>query len=289
MTLVVVTSCSIDGWGKYGQKFLTSFDQFWPQETNLHIVSEDRLPIPQSILNKRPQIKFWDLNQNPFAASFAGKYENDPVANGFRSGCPISGWRSKKTGYDFRKDAFRFSKKVFSINLVAPTVDDESRFIWLDADTITLKPVPVGLFTEMPPKNFCIAYLDRYPYHSECGFVSYNLAKSATRSFLREFSRLYSSGEVFKLPEWHDSYVFDWLRRKLDIPSFPISYDRRHITHPFVYSILGQYMDHLKGMRKQRGVSHDHPRFHVHSSENRRRRKERIPPARYPRHQQRMR
>lgn len=264
MALVVVTSCSLSGWGQYGLKFLTSFDQFWPPDVHLHIVSEDRIEPPESIMRKRPQIKLWDLRGSPAAVAFSAKHEGNPVANGFRPGCPIASWRSKKTGYDYRKDAFRFSKKVFAINLVIPSISDADQFMWLDADTITLKGVPPTLFDFLPPRNYALAYLDRTPYHSECGFVGYNLAHPTTRPFLQEFSRLYESEQVFKLDEWHDSWVFDWLRKKLAIPSFQIPYDKRHITHPFVYSELGQYMDHLKGMRKQRGVSHDHPRFHSH-------------------------
>lgn len=261
MTLVVVTSCSLSGWEQYGLKFLTSFDQFWPPNTELHIVSEDKIEPPASIMSKRPQIRLWDLNKSVDAVAFAKKHEANPVANGFRPGCPIAAWRSKKTGYDYRRDAFRFSKKVFAINLVLPEIRAE-RFIWLDADTITLKGIPPTLFDKLPPHSHALAYLDRQPYHSECGFVGYNLEALPTRRFLKEFARLYASEEVFKLDEWHDSYVFDWLRKRLGIPSFAIPYDRRHVTHPFVHSELGQYMDHLKGLRKQRGVSHDHPRFH---------------------------
>lgn len=261
MALVVVTSCSLEGWDKYGLKFLTSFDQFWPADVQLHIVSEDPIKPPDSILRKRPQIRLWDLNKSKDAVSFAQKHESNPVANGFRPGCPIAAWRSKKTGYDYRRDAFRFSKKVFAINLVLPEIK-APRFIWLDADTVTLKGVPPTLFDKLPPHTHALAYLDRTPYHSECGFVGYNLEHVATRRFLKAFADIYASEGVFKLDEWHDSYVFDWLRRRHGVPSFPIPYDRRHITHPFVYSELGQYMDHLKGLRKQRGVSHDHPRFH---------------------------
>jgi hypothetical protein len=261
MAIVVVTSCSLEGWEKYGKKFLTSFDQFWPH-VQLHIVSEDRLPLPDSILSKRPEIRLWDLDKSGAAVVFANKYKEDPVANGFKAGSQIASWRSKKTGYDYRRDAFRFSKKVFALNLVLPSIADTDRLIWLDADTVTLKDIPLGIFDDLPPSQYAIAYLDRHPYHSECGFVGYNLRHPATRPFLKEFSCLYSSDSVFLLDEWHDSYVFDWLRKRLRVPSFPIPYDRRHITHPFVYSKLGEYMDHLKGMRKQRGVSHDHPRFH---------------------------
>jgi hypothetical protein len=271
MALTIVTSCSTAGYTQYGQKFLTSFDQFWPLDVKLNIVSEDRLDLPESILRKRPLIKFWDLNSSKPAVAFWEKHKDNPVTHGFRKGTEIAHFRSKKTGYDYRKDAFRFSKKVFALNLVLPYVTDSDHMVWLDADTITLKPVPETIFDGLPPSTAALAYIDRHPYHSECGVVAYNMRHLLTRPFLREFSRIYESGEIFELPEWHDSYVFDWIRKRKAIPSFKITYDHRHITHPFGYTKLGEYMDHLKGMRKEKGCSHDHPRFNQHHRQQDRR------------------
>lgn len=281
MALCIITSCSEAGFQQYGLKFLTSFDQFWPQDVKLNVVSEDRLALPDSILRKRPLIKFWDLNESKAACAFRDKHKDNPVANGFRAGHVIERWRSKKTGYDYRKDAYRFSKKVFAINQVLHYVTDNDQMVWLDADTVSLKPIPESLFADLPPSGAAIAYIDRHPYHSECGFMAYNMRHALTRPFLREFSKLYESGSVFELPEWHDSYVFDWLRKRQGIPSFKIPYNNRHITHPFVHTKFGEYMDHLKGMRKERGVSHDHPRFNQHHRQQDRRPRASPPGNRY--------
>ena len=65
---------------------------------------------------------------------------------------------------------------------------------------------------------------------------------------------------MFKLLEWHDSYIFWHLskiyRRDRSIQVNDIGYwkgVKGH--HVFVNSELGQYMDHMKGKRKIKGRS----------------------------------
>jgi hypothetical protein len=161
--------------------------------------------------------------------------------------------------YNFRQDAWRFSKKVFAIELVATKLTG-GRLIWLDADTLTFADVPLEMLQRMPPEGCGIAHLDRPGYHSECGWIAYNLDVEGVRQFITRFAALYETKEVFQLTEWHDSWVFDWLRKRTpNVKSWAIPH--KNSGHPFVYSELGKYMDHLKGARKQSGISADHPRF----------------------------
>ena len=157
---------------------------------------------------------------------------------------------------DFSRDAFRFANKVFAIRAAARTTSHEpraTRLFWLDADVVTFEPVPLTLLDEVLPPDVALSCLDRGPYPSECGFVGYNLAHPATLPFIEALASLYASDEVFKLQEWHDSYVFDWLRRKGNVPAHCIPYAAGQKRHPFVNSALGRYMDHLKGPRKHLG------------------------------------
>ena len=75
-----------------------------------------------------------------------------------------------------------------------------------------------------------------------------------------EWERLYVTDEVFKLLEWHDSFVFWHLTKKYQkqksVKVNDIGYwkgVRGH--HVFVNSELGLYMDHMKGKRKKIGSS----------------------------------
>lgn len=246
----VVTSCSFGGWHEYGFKCLQSMMIHWPVEIDVHLVSEDRLPVDQvqKWVKREGRLTTHPLYDNVHAKFFHEKHANDLRAKG----------KAKNT-YDFRLDAYRFSKKVFAIELMMARVQT-GRLIWLDADTVTLSPVPIEMLERMPPEGSAIAYLARMKhYHSECGWVAYNLDMEITRQFITQFSGLYHTGEVFKLKEWHDSWVFDWLRDRLNVPSHKIPHN--NTGHPFVFSELGQYMDHLKGNRKRLGMSVEHPRY----------------------------
>ena len=71
---------------------------------------------------------------------------------------------------------------------------------------------------------------------------------------------MYDNGGLFELSEWHDSYIFDHVRKKLEkkyllkninITDFGIVDIESEIDdHIFVLSILGEFMDHKKGERK---------------------------------------
>jgi len=99
----------------------------------------------------------------------------------------------------------------------------------------------------------------KYP---ECGFVGYNLKHPEIQNFITDWEKLYVTDNVFKLLEWHDSYVFWHLTKKYKKESpYPIKFNdigywkgvKGH--HVFVNSELGLYMDHMKGKRKKIGTS----------------------------------
>ena len=252
MSVSVVTSCSLAGWEQYGRRFVETFDKFWPQDIPLYVVSEDALQIGT---HSPRQVSFLDLKSDAAFTGFNQRNAENPRANGGRGGVTPHAM-DKKSGYNFKMDAIRFSKKVFAVGVVANFVP-AGRLIWLDADVVTIEPVPHEFLLTLPPADAAVAYLGRIGYHSECGFVGYNLDHFATRDFIQKYVGVYASDKVFKLKEWNDCFVFDWLRVHLHLPGYSIPHTSP--SHPFVHSVLGQYMDHLKGRRKQRGASHDHP------------------------------
>lgn len=252
-TVSIITSCSLKGWHDYGQKGVATLLQYWPKELTVHLVSEDELPWQQLPLVDQPnRLAFWNLNDFEPAKKFYEQHASNDKAKGISK-------NPRHGGYDFRLDAYRFSKKVFALRMVSQNMYG-GRLLWLDADTTTLVDVPLELLQRLPPNDYHVAYLDRgQGYHSECGFVGYNLNYPSTREFLIKFASLYETGEVFSLKEWHDSWVFDWLRKNQQLRCYAIPHS--NAAHPFVYSELGQYIDHLKGSRKARGLSPEHPRF----------------------------
>lgn len=243
----VVTSCSAQGWLAYGNLFVKSFLEHWPDDIDLYIISEDKLPIVG--LPRRVQV--WDLDENPRAKEFLEKYKTEKWAHGdVHTAVPSNVNRRPRANGGFRFDAYKFSKKVFAIELVAKHMN-QGRLFWVDADVVTFASVPVGFIETLLPEWAALSCLARPGYHSECGFVGYNLDNQNAKRFIDEFANLYHSGTVFLLDEWHDSWVFDWLRKKLTILTYDIPH--RSKGHPFINSPLGQYMDHLKGARKIKG------------------------------------
>lgn len=247
MSIAVVTSCSSSGWDEYGRRFCESFGAHWPGDVPLYVVSEDDLPLCHAVTLQL------DLRRHPPAAAFFERHRGNARAHGRVLMPGDVGWSEKKRAarYNFRYDAFRFAKKVFAIEMVAELVP-HGRLFWVDADVLTFAAVPREFLEQLLPADKALCCLERgESYHSECGFVGYNLDHDLGPVFIQEFAQLYASDRVFKLHEWHDSWVFDWLRRKLEVPVKPIAHCSRH--QPFVNSKLGRYLDHLKGANKQLG------------------------------------
>ncbi|MFO7296021.1 MAG: hypothetical protein C0P72_008360 [Clostridia bacterium] len=244
--ITVVTSCSLAGWEEYGQHCIANLLRYWPDEVTVYLISEDSLPLNNLPLLPKDRLVTCSLTSNPNAVKFYEKNKFNAQARG----------RIRSNIYRYSHDAWKFSKKVYAIELAASFVP-VGKLIWLDADVNTFKPIPIEFLHKMCPDSCNISFLSRRRWHSECGFVGYNLNTQKTREFITAFADVYTSGLVFHLREWHDSFVFDWLRAKHDLACYKIPNGSE--VHPFNYSELGHYMDHWKGNRKNTLGSPDHP------------------------------
>ena len=95
----------------------------------------------------------------------------------------------------------------------------------------------------------------------------YELNHPVCHEFLKEFERVYEEAEqgIFLLEEWHDSFVFGHIlnNMKKDFPNV-LDYSAEMYLkeartggggHPLINSVLGKWMDHMKGVRKEEGRS----------------------------------
>ncbi|HAI37050.1 MAG TPA: hypothetical protein DCM40_02370 [Maribacter sp.] len=243
-----------------------------PDEIDLVVYAEEKIPACAY-----ERIKWIDLNNaEPELFKFKTRHKNDPVANG-KLGNVEGGVRrlpelQKLGGLDKNKESFlwdavRFANKVFCVINAVRNSLDYNYVVWLDADTNIFRPMPFEFITKLLPQDTMVTYLGRenptlndggkYP---ECGFVGYNLQHPETQNFINEWERLYKEDSVFKILEWHDSYVFWHLTKKFrqeklievnDIGKW-VGVKGHHV---FVNSVLGQYIDHMKGDRKIKGSS----------------------------------
>ena len=213
MSIAVVTSCSVNGWNDYGRRFVETYIKHWPAEIPLFVVSEDTLPTTKGVT-------YLHLSCSESASLFLTRNDN-PRARGRVRKDRDAGWTPNKiaAGYNFRYDAFRFSKKVFAIDYVARNWITGGKLFWIDMDVVTFADISVSMLHRLLPPEKALCCLDRGQYHSECGFVGYNLDHQQGMPFVKAFAELYASDKVFKLQEWHDSWVFDWLRRKSTVPT----------------------------------------------------------------------
>ncbi len=283
VTRIAVTTFNQDGYTKYGRRMINAFREFWPADIKLIVVSEDPLDVATDdrvtfydygVLvpeGDRFKEKFGRFSQargfmNAFAFSDARKIlENQvPPFRDMYEVCETPDGLAVKPAplpayYDYRFDAIRFSHKVFTIFGVSRLLDCDHLF-WIDGDTFTFSSIDEHFFAETDPGDGHLSYIGRDDAYSECGFLVFNRRHPIHATFLEQMTTEYLNGEVFLLPEWHDSYVWDIHREHYEntqnVVNRNISGKASGQEHPFINTVLGNYMDHLKGdERKEAGKS----------------------------------
>ena len=272
MKIKVITSYKPGTWDLYSGRGIKSIAEQWPIETDLVVYLEE----PKPNYN-HPRIQWIDLNAaEPELFKFKNKHKNDPVAcgelqeiaGGVRRPAALQqqGGQDKNKG-SFLWDAVRFSNKVFCVINAIRNSKDYDYVIWVDADTFTFRPIPLDFLKTLLPNNTMVTYLGRERFslndggkYPECGFVGYNLRHSNIQEFVKEWENLFVTDDVFKLLEWHDSFLFWHLvkqfQKTYNIEVNDIGYAKNvKGHHVFVNSELGLYMDHMKGKRKKLGSS----------------------------------
>ena len=262
--ITVVTTFHKPGLEQYGQRFLDSFAQRVDKKIKLLVYAESCQPI-----NPDPdQIKIFDqFEALPKLNQFKSTWGNVPKANGIPPE-DIKARRPRDWHKEFKWHAIRFANKVYAVFDACQRSQDWC--VWMDADTFVHSDWSYDDFKKQLPDNVWLTYVGRgkgsqtWP---ECGFYGMNLRDPVCKLFLEEFERMYEDAEngIFKLEEWHDSYVFgDILARYKARDPNVLDYSAEMYLkeaktggggHPLINGILGKWIDHMKGVRKQEGRS----------------------------------
>lgn len=228
----------------FGFEMLESYFKFWPDDCKMYAFLEEFSHLDSSKVQHK--INILDFHQNiPEYNVFKNKYS-------FRN----------RTD-NFRYDALRFAHKVFAIKK-AIYLCNTQYLIWLDSDIKTFKKIDYKFLNSLIKTNYYMSYLgrghlkDNPNQYSEAGFMIFDLNHEIDKSFWEDMNEMYMGGKLFELDEWHDSYIFDVVRKKIEknknIKNINISdlglKDVGNENHVFVASNLGDYMDHKKGDRK---------------------------------------
>ena len=256
MTYTVITTFHRPGLEQYGQTMIDTFERFWPLSVPLRVYAESCQPrVPSQ------RVEIIDLMAvSEDLVKFKQQHADNPVAHGLVAKDTSVPFADNQ----FKWDAVRFSHKVFAVIHACATLDTDW-VIWLDADTKTFASVPEDFLPGICDPAAMACYLGRREkYHSECGWVAYNRRHPDLQAFMDRWRDLYVTGDLFRLREYHDSFVFDVLRKDFQAqrgtrfsnisPELP----GKGPGHPFIASRLGQYMDHMKGA-KRKALGHSLP------------------------------
>jgi len=229
----VVTSFNEEGYKRYGQRFIESFLRFWPAGVRLTVFYEGEG------FEFTHGISWHPIEEVPHLTEFMDNLRF-PIMRG------VIG-----TQYDINYDA-RHARKAF-IEMHAMRKYGGKVF-WIDADTVTHTPVPEWLLDQLLPDDALCCYLGRDGwYFTETGFIGFNGNHPHASRFAKNYLNVFLSGAIFSQQYWHDCGGFDAIRQVFgNGPEFvDIASDvPRGTMHPQVNTILGRYMTHFKGNRK---------------------------------------
>jgi len=243
-TLSVFTSWHPTGYKKYGKQFIEGYNANWPKEVPLTIYAEDHQPdtlgnTQITVLDQRttlPDLKAWQE-----------RHKDNPHAHGYNKD------KSKKS---FLWDASRFANKVYALWHFAETCGTDV-FMWCDGDVRTHTQIPLEFLHSIAPnENQLATYLGRKTW-PECGWMMFNREHPEFKNLIEQWRWIYESDDIFNHIEYHDSFIFGELME--DFKSMGVQMNDLggpdQGGHIFINSVLGKYMDHLKGFRKEVGKS----------------------------------
>ena len=262
--ITVVTTFHNKHYNVYGKNFLDSFAKHVDKRIKLIVYAEECKPE-----NPDPsRIEILDAVKSlPKLVAFKQRWKDDPKANGIPPD-DIKARRPRDWHKEFKWDAVRFANKVYAVFDAVERSKDWC--VWMDADSFIHSNWTYEDFAELLPDTSWITYVGRgkgsqtWP---ECGFYGMNLKDGVCQDFLKEFERMYEDADngIFKLEEWHDSFVFgkilnDLKFRHPNVLDYSAEiYLKTAKTggggHPLINSKLGRWMDHMKGDRKFEGAS----------------------------------
>ena len=243
-TLSVFSTWHPSGYEKYGRDFVKGFIQNWPSEINLSIYAEGHVPDTQG----DSRICVYDQHETlPDLKAWQHRHKDNKHAHG---------WNKDLTKKSFLWDASRFANKVFALWHFANNCNTDI-FIWCDGDVRTHTPMSHDFLQSIAPnENQLATYLGRKTW-PECGWMMFNRNHPKFAEFLEQWRWIYESDDIFNHIESHDSFIFGELVE--DFRAVGVEFNDLggpdHGGHIFINSVLGQYMDHLKGFRKEVGKS----------------------------------
>ena len=230
-----ITTCSKEGFESYGHRLVESF-HLAPEGATLTVYTEG-FDIPDT-----PRVYQVPLDHISELTRFKRRHED------YRP--PSWQW-----------DVAKYANKVYAMWHGGMMINS-GLVCWTDADCVFHQPMPSDLLRRMIGDAY-LAYYGRAGLYTETGFWYVRADHHAHMTFLSSLVEIYESGKFTKLPQWHDCYVFDAVRRRMErdgmITSVNLSGDAAGTMHPMAVTEIGKYLDHRKGPRKAMDLSPENP------------------------------
>jgi len=218
----------------YGKNCIETFIEYWPEDIKLYVYYEGEPEL------ENDRVVWLDFNtecsDQLIFAEYAKKYPQD----------------------SFYKGATRFSYKAYTIiNHLEKRLDRYN--IWLDGDCTAIKKIPLDWLNKIKHDSCCVSTLLRKTRAAESGFILADNQHEDFNLFLEKYSEFYRGYKLFDLPEWHDGFILSHVIGEFKIKTFNLTPSNTKYAewHPFVRGVLGEYLDHLKGPRKNLGFSRE--------------------------------
>jgi len=254
----VVTTFHKEGYEKYGKTMVETFAKYWPPDVKLTCYYENMDPPEHNYEN----VKFEDFNFHcgpryekfkeiaaPWEERVLGPNGEDPRSH--RQG-PVT------PGSRYLFEATRFSHKYYAIDHHRKWFSKKRYLVWCDADVVATKDIPYHFLETIVEEGKLWSRINRPNVYPECGFMIWDDDNKWCDRYFQLMQWLYDEGALFQLEEWHDSYVWWAAERYVEKEageSVSVDLGDGSSKHPFVTGVLGQYLDHLKGKRKDTGFS----------------------------------
>jgi len=232
---LVITATNERFYKQYSHRFHTTFREINPT-LDLEVWSETDLPIP--------------YNELPTEWYRANEHRPKPRSMLY--------------------DGVRFHWKPLAVycateRLYKHQSEEYDSILWIDSDTVFLNPIDqTWIDTHLRKPNTIMSYMGRPHMYSECGLLFFDFTHSWTRNYITSVWRQYEANDFWQLPEQHDSYIWDYIRKRYeanenyDLAFYNLNKDNVKVSHIQAH-LFGRWFDHTKGKRKLSGKSKENP------------------------------
>jgi hypothetical protein len=226
MNIEVITSVSEDYYNRIGKESIESWLKYWPENLTLTCYVEGfSLPFHPRIR----QISFEEFDQD----------------------------YTKFQEADYTTQVKKFSKKAFSF-IHAMEHSTADKVVWLDADVITNKELPLSVLTSVLPNNVLSTHMGVTYWTTkegeagrwfvpETGFFAVNKLHPSFDKFCKEYRRRYVEGDLVGLRRFYDNDVYGVVFEQMGAGGYDLCADlKKEYKTPLKHTVLGEYLHHFK-------------------------------------------